>query len=51
MRLENPQEYLALTFEVVNNPPTGVLTYTPAFHRIADDTYNQHTAIDQREVE
>ena len=35
----------------VANKLTGVLTYTPASHSIADYTSNQHTAIYRREVE
>ena len=35
----------------VANKLTGVLTYTPASHSIADYTSNQHTAIYHREVE
>lgn len=35
----------------VANKLTGVLTYTPASHSIADYTNNQHTAIYHREVE
>lgn len=35
----------------VANKLTGILTYTPASHSIADYTSNQHTAIYHREVE